>query len=69
MQDLKLTKRGHIVMSILFSILLIAAIFLSALFVGWITPDKKVGSDQIHISCVNGAVKQSDGTCKMQEIN
>ena len=67
MNDLKLTKRGQIVFSALFTILAFAAIFLAASFVNSISTDKKVGSDQIHISCVDGATKLSDGTCMIKE--
>lgn len=69
MQDIKLTKRGEIFVSLFISIFVILAIFLALFVVAAIMPDEKVGSDQIHISCVNGTVKQPDGTCTPQEIN
>ena len=64
MQGLKLTRRGQIVLAFLFSILLIVAILLAVAFLNWVAPDEKVDSNQIHITCVIGAEKLDDGTCK-----
>lgn len=67
MNEMVLTPLGKIVVSILFSLLLIGAIFVAVGIIERIAPDNKVGSDQIHITCVDGATKLSDGTCMIKE--
>jgi hypothetical protein len=62
--NIVLTKFGKIVISAIF---LVLAIFMATAIITWISQDNKVASDQIHITCVDGATKLSDGTCMIKE--